>query len=176
MQAIGGDLILKDTQVGKGTTFILRIPCFRNIETVLEDENLDKMEKMDILIVDDEETWQEQFVDILAGEHFSLETALTYEEALRALKTKRFKLAIIDIRLVDSDPENEDGIRLLTEIDKSSLEIKVIIITGYITSQLEQLKQRAKQSPRLLDFIKKGELDIPKFRALVRRAITQTSS
>ena len=176
MQATGGDLVLKDTQVGKGTTFILKIPCDKDIEPVLIDEKLSKMEELDVLIVDDEGRWREQFVDILANEQFSVETAKSFEEALNTLKTKKFKLAIIDIRLVDSDPKNEDGMRLLKKIDEYSLETKVIIITGFKTDWIEKQKQRASQSPRLLDFIKKGELDVAKFRNLVRRAISKNFS
>ncbi len=132
------------------------------------------MKEKDILLVDDQEKWRDQILDIIKDKNYSVVTASNYDEALEALTTTQFKLAIIDIRLVDSDDKNEDGLRLLFEIDKAVLDTKVVILTGFELEpqQVNQQKERASQSPRLLDFIKKRELDVPNFRDLVSDALS----
>jgi DNA-binding NtrC family response regulator len=74
----------------------------------------------------------------------------------------------MDIRLVDADPANEDGLRLLADIDEAGLDTKVIIVTGHGTPEQGET---ARQSPNYLDFIKKDEFDLARFRDLVRQAV-----
>ena len=166
MRATGGDVFLKDTRLGEGSTFVVEVPCVGKGEVASVE--LVATGEVDVLVVDDDQEWRDSLVDIMETEQYSVETATNYAEASHALATKHFKLAVLDIRLVDADPENEDGLRLLAYIDKASLDTKVIIITAYGT---EQHKQTAGQSPRFLDFIHKKEFDLPGFRALVRQAV-----
>jgi signal transduction histidine kinase/CheY-like chemotaxis protein len=172
MRATGGDVVLKDTWPGKGTTFAIEIPCANKERNTSEDAlsvgREEKKNEVDILIVDDTPNWRNKLVNIVKPERYSVETAANYAEASRALMTSHFNLAIVDIRLEDSDPENKDGLRLLAEVDQAGLDTQVIMITGYWT---EQYEQTARQSPRLVDFIKKGDIEVSKFRELVRRVL-----
>jgi len=167
MRATGGDVVLKDTRIGEGTTFVIKIPCIKQRDSASTDDLLAIKNELDILIVDDEQRWRDQLVDVIANELYSVHTAKNYDEASNALLSNYFKLAIVDIRLVDADPNNEDGLRLLADIDKANLKTKVIIVTGFETQQTEEQKRRANQSPRLLDFVRKGELNVAKFRRLI---------
>jgi DNA-binding NtrC family response regulator len=118
--------------------------------------------------VDDKRKWREMLSKFIANGQYSVKTATSYAEASHALATSRFKLVIVDISLVDTDPENEDGLRLLADIDKAGLDTKVIIVTGYGT---EEKKEIASQSPRLVAFIHKHEIELSNFRRLVRQAV-----
>jgi len=175
MRATGGDVVLKDSWLGKGTTFAIEIPCpDKERDTAagvaLTAKGEEKKKEVDILVVEDSKQWRDKWVSIAKAEQYSVETATNYPEASHALMASHFKLAILDIRLVDSDPENKDGLRLLADIDKVGLDTQVVIVTAAGTDQDEHT---AKQSPKLLDFIKKGDIEVSKFRDLVRQAISQ---
>jgi signal transduction histidine kinase/CheY-like chemotaxis protein len=163
MQATGGDVILKDTKPEEGSTFVVEIPCVTESK-IIKDELTIK----DILIVDDEKEWRDQLLDTMETEKYSIDIADSYEAASYAFSTNHFKLAILDIRLVDSDPKNKDGLRLLADIDKSNLDTKVIIVTGYGTKEDEEI---ARQSPKLTDFIYKNKLNFLDFSKQVRKIV-----
>lgn len=171
MRATGGDVVLRDTQPGEGTTFVIEIPCMGRREVASKQESL-PAEELDILVVDDYQEWRDQLMDVIAPEQYSAMTTTNYAEASHALETNYFKLAVVDIRLVDADEKNEDGLRLLADIDKAGLDTKVIIMTGFGPKErVEQQKRIASQSPRLLDFIYKPEFNASKFREIVRHAV-----
>jgi CheY-like chemotaxis protein len=163
MQATGGNVILKYTEPGKGTTFLIEIPCVGAEKAF----SLGK-EEIDVLIVDDRKRWQDMLVDAITSRHYTFKIATNYTEARHALEINQFKLAVMDIRLVDADPVNEDGLRLLADIDEAGLDTKVIIVTGYGTPEQ---REAARQNPNFLDFIKKDEFDLATFRDLVRQAV-----
>ena len=161
MRAAGGDVILKGSGPGEGATFVIEIPC---IGTRISSFR----EQFDILVVEDEPRWRDELIDSLTSDRqYTLRTARNYVEARHALESNRFKLAVLDIRLIDSDEKNEDGLRLLADLEKMDRDTKVIIITAYGTEQQEQI---AKRSSRLVAFIHKKDLDVPRFRSLVRQA------
>lgn len=168
MQATGGDVFLKDTRVGAGTTFVIKIPCVREGNAAWMESRLAAKDDADILIVDDEQNWRDVLKDSIAHERRSVKTAGNYDEALEAMEKNRFKLAILDMRLLASDPSNEDGLRLLMEMDKSDMNTKVVIVTGYGEDRHQQI---ASQSRRLLGFIKKSEFDVSAFRKLVHQVV-----
>jgi len=168
MQATGGDLVLKDTRIGVGTTFVIKIPCIGKGDSILAEDPLAMKKEVDVLIVDDEKNWRDQLKDILINDGYSVEIANSYDEGSGALTTSHFKLAILDIRLVDADPNNEDGLRLMADIDKARLSTKVIIVTGYGE---ERHKQIASLSSRLLGFTNKSSFSVPIFRELIRQAL-----
>jgi DNA-binding NtrC family response regulator len=85
-----------------------------------------------ILVVDDSPNWRE-FLGLLLEDDYVVHSAATYEEAVGLLQQQepQFDVAIIDIRLVDSDRDNEDGLKLLEYIQSSGLVTRVIMLTGY---------------------------------------------
>jgi signal transduction histidine kinase len=171
MQAAGGDVVLRNTPPDEGTTFVVEIPCASKDKIDLGNPPAKK--DLDILIVDDKQEWRDQLMDIIEGERYSIETAAGYAEAWRTLETNHFRLAIVDIRLVDADERNEDGLRLLTSIDRAGLDTQVIIVTGHST---EERRQTARQSSRLLAFIDKSQIDVPRLRELIRQGVQRRAS
>jgi DNA-binding NtrC family response regulator len=104
---------------------------------------------------------------------FDVATASTYKEAKRKLISHRpaFDVAIIDIRLEDEDPDNEDGLRLLRDIQEYSPKTKSIILTGY--PSIQNVKAAIKEF-EAFDYLEKyppGGLDVKNLRQTVYRAI-----
>jgi signal transduction histidine kinase/CheY-like chemotaxis protein len=163
MQASGGDVFLKDTAPGTGSTFVIEIPC------VIEHEN---KRQIDVLVVDDDEPWRNTLVRALGNEQLSVETASSYSEASNIISSSRVWLVVLDLSL-KADPENRDGLRLLSDVEKAGLNIQVIVVTGY---GAEQDRQVAERSQRLLAFINKREFEVPRFRELVTQSLKRSLS
>ena len=83
-----------------------------------------------ILIVDDDESIRTVLSTILSDEGYSVDMARTGKEAVKKSNTKLYNLALIDIRLPDTE-----GTTLLTRIKKTSPRTRKIIITGYPSLQ-----------------------------------------
>lgn len=172
LQATGGNVTLKDTQVGKGTTFIIEIPC--KSDTLLIENPLlygaSQTKEIDVLVVDDADDWRNRLAGIVITKNYTCCVTANYEETIETLAKNRFKLVVLDIRLVDSDPENKDGLRILAEIDKANLDTKVIIISGYGYGTDEVIKI-AQQSQRFMGFIDKGQFELNDFYTLVYQIV-----
>jgi len=87
-----------------------------------------------VLIVDDQPNWRELFCELLENE-YEVTGVDSYGAALECLKAKDppFHLAVVDIRLDDGDSSNEDGLRLVSELNRMSRYTNVIVVTGYST-------------------------------------------
>ncbi len=57
--------------------------------------------------------------------------AKSLKEGKLALQKHSFKVGIIDIRLKDSDPTNEDGMVLIEWILKNNIDINLAVCTAY---------------------------------------------
>jgi DNA-binding NtrC family response regulator len=127
----------------------------------------------DILIVDDLPNWRRQLVAILSNRGYAVEAVGSSKEAKQAMASSQYKLAVIDIRLEDANESNVEGLELLEAIDATASEIKVIVMTGYWTASEEQ---RARQSPRFIDFINKEEFDVRRFLETVKAVISMDTA
>jgi signal transduction histidine kinase/CheY-like chemotaxis protein len=125
-----------------------------------------KGDTIDVLIVEDLPTWQNLLRDIIysISPHYTVNVASNYEEATKSLGTYQYKLAIIDVRLVDFDDDNHDGIRLLNDIRDAELDTKVIMLTGFT---LKEQEQEAKKNPHLIEFLHKAEVDTQQLSPIV---------
>lgn len=128
--------------------------------------------KETVLIVDDQQNW----LDVLSKgleKDYVVETAANYEDAKAILQQKAFLLAIIDIRLVDEDEKNVDGIRLLADLRQLADGASAIIITGY--PELKTAKD-AVLKYNAFDYVLKypedgSEFNLSAFREIVHDAI-----
>ncbi len=93
-----------------------------------------------LLIVDDDESLCQTLADILQGMGYGVETAHSGKEALGKMDGGHFNLALIDIRLSDSD-----GLELLHKLKSITPETEGIIVTGYasLETALEALRRGA---------------------------------
>lgn len=86
-----------------------------------------------ILLVEDDESSYDPITRWLKEEGYVVRLATSYREAKSALETDHFHLAIIDMRLVDEDQKNEEGLQLLEDIEQLQLQniMPTIVITAH---------------------------------------------
>lgn len=82
--------------------------------------------KIDILVVDDEEMMRELLVDVLAMEGYTVETAEDGKAALERLKISTPRLVISDIKM-----PRMNGFELLKAVKDSFPKTRIIMMTGY---------------------------------------------
>lgn len=126
-----------------------------------------------ILIVEDFADWRELLSGLLQREGHHVEAVATLEEAQDAVDTVvDLDLAILDIRLVEADETNEDGMRLLADIWERQAFTRVIMITGHGTMESQR---RAFRDFQAFDFFRKEQFDSEEFRQSVREAVEQAA-
>src|SRR5438105_15005179 len=90
-----------------------------------------------ILIVDGLQKWRDALVETLQHDGFHTDSASTATQVLERLGETFYHLLLLDVRLIDADPSNQEGIDLLGELDKRGLSeaTKVIILSAYGTQE-----------------------------------------
>ncbi len=93
-----------------------------------------------ILVVDDDRNLLELVKMRLESVDYDVTTALREEEAVEAVKSRVFDLAVVDLQLV-----HQDGISLMEELHLILPEMPVIILTAYgsIESAVEAMRRGA---------------------------------
>jgi len=111
-----------------------------------------------VLVVDDLEKWREQLVETLQRDGFYADSASTATEVLQQLDETLYHLLLLDVRLVDADPSNQEGIDLLSELDERHLSeaIKVIILSAYGT---QERMRTAFKDYKVADFLSKDKFN-----------------
>jgi ActR/RegA family two-component response regulator len=125
-----------------------------------------------VLVVDDQKNWREALCDMLEP-MYEIETAASYDEAVRQLRRCAFHVVVSDQRLVDTDRTNIQGIQLLDEVRALQDGTQAVIVTGYPTIETAREALRGQQA---YDYILKypeegGPFKIREYRDLVRRAV-----
>jgi len=105
-----------------------------------------KAAAQDVLVVDDEAAVNNNIRKILSKKGFSVDQAMTKEEALSKIQEKAYRLVLLDLKI-----PGVQGLELLQAIRKNSPETLVVIITGYASIET------AKESARLgaVDYLPK---------------------
>jgi two-component system, NtrC family, response regulator HydG len=89
--------------------------------------------KVNILVIDDEESIRFSFHRFLAAEGHNVITAKGYREALARMDETEFELILADIFLEDGW-----GIDILREVMQRNLKTRVIIMTAYPSTETAQ--------------------------------------
>lgn len=121
-----------------------------------------------ILVVDDLKKWREQLVETLQYGGFYADAASTTAEVLQKLDEALYHMLLLDIRLIDADPGNKEGMDLLGELDRRHLSeaVKVIILSAYGTKQEMRVAFR---DHKVADFLSKDEFNNRTFLDSVRQ-------
>lgn len=89
--------------------------------------------KVNILVIDDEESIRFSFGRFLAAEGHNVITAEGYRDALTRMDETEFELILADIFLEDGW-----GIDILREVMQRNLKTRVIIMTAYPSTETSQ--------------------------------------
>jgi len=87
--------------------------------------------KGSILVVEDQQNWQKALLSLLGEEGYSVSIATNFQDAKEEILNKEYDLLILDVRLIDEDIYNIQGIELLHLAKSLKAAPKVIILTGY---------------------------------------------
>lgn len=119
-----------------------------------------------ILVVDDEKEICTFFSYFLKKKGYDVTTVQSGREALKIIAAEKFHLALLDLKLPDSD-----GLTLLKKIKEKTCRCQVIIMTGYSTvkSAITAMQNGA------LDYIEKPFDDIGELERLIDEALSATS-
>lgn len=122
------------------------------------------MPPIKVLIIDDEADVCGFFRRLLTKKGYEVTTATNEPDALRALAGNRFRVAMVDLKLPDTD-----GLTLLQAIKDRQPACEVIIMTGYSTvkTAVTAMQQGA------YEYLEKPFDDIVEIEALIARAASQ---
>ena len=98
------------------------------------------MERIVILVVDDEEVIRDGIKRVLGGDEYEIETCSSGHKAIEHLQEKEYGLIITDLKM-----PGMDGIEVLKAVKALQPDIPVIMITGYasIDTAVEAMKNGA---------------------------------
>lgn len=134
------------------------------------------MKKEKILVVDDMPDVRATVSGLLLDAGFDVTSASSKNEALRILRADQFNVAVLDIRLDDTDEDNKDGLLLMHEIKKRHPKTATIILTGYADVKMvrEALQPDPDGDSPAFGFLEKTEID--QLGEYVSRAIAHTAN
>ena len=87
-----------------------------------------------ILVVDDLPDWRATLSGLLEDVGYDVQVADSSARARELLRTDRFDVALLDIRLDETDEGNTEGLDLAAEIKQHWPATKVVMITAYSTT------------------------------------------
>jgi DNA-binding NtrC family response regulator len=128
-----------------------------------------------VLVVEDTSDWRMKLVGYLVETgQYDIQEADNYEKASRLIQHQPFDVAVVDIRLVDWDEKNEQGMQLLRELDEAAWAngTQSIVITGYGTKERMRTAFRDHQ---VVDFIEKQHFSPKEFKMRVLEAAQKAS-
>ena len=125
------------------------------------------MSSNQILIIDDEADVCTFFRRLLGRKGYQVTTATNEADALRALDSTRYSVALVDLKLPDTD-----GLTLLQAIKSRQPACEVIIMTGYSTvkTAVTAMQRGA------YEYLEKPFEDIAEIEALIARAASHGAS
>lgn len=83
------------------------------------------------LVVDDQENWRKALRTLLEPEGMQVSEAKSFKEAMNKLDHSFFDLVVLDVRLMDEETYNVEGLGILHYIKKHHPATKSVVITGY---------------------------------------------
>ncbi len=125
--------IYAKSKPGKGATFIVELPIVTELEGLElptpQVEEPHRATKARILVVDDEPVLRELMGRVLTDEGHEVDVADDAEDALKMVKSKRYRLIVLDIKM-----PGMSGIELYKQLQKiaPSLARRVVFVTGDI--------------------------------------------
>ncbi len=122
----GGEIYVKETVLGKGTSIEIMLPYSKGKENRLEDAVSGYEGSARVLWVDDEKVIRNMGKDLLETLKHSADLAASGEEALSLLRNNQYDLMITDVGM-----PNMSGWQLAERIKGNYPEMKVAVVTGW---------------------------------------------
>jgi len=113
-----------------------------------------------ILVVDDVPDWRAMLTGLLSEERYHVKAVDSSSEALRLLARERFHVAVLDVRLDETDEGNTEGLDLMHRVRAVDPTMAIIVLTGYATLDMVTEARRPVEtgvSPAF-DFVEKDKI------------------
>jgi CheY-like chemotaxis protein len=123
-----------------------------------------------ILVVDDVPDWRAMLTGLLSEEGYHVKAVGSSSEALRLLARERFHVAVLDVRLDETDEGNTEGLNLMHRVRAVDPTMAIIILTGYPTLDMVTEARRPGEegvSPAF-DFVEKDKISQDLLRGIQR--------
>jgi putative nucleotidyltransferase with HDIG domain len=143
-----GGILRVQSQLDRGTTFIVSLPLDRGSRLRAMKEGLEQetaaravaagAEKIPILVVDDERLLNDMLQESLRGAGYAVDGVYDGLEAIKQLREKPYRLLILDIRM-----PNKDGLEVLEFVKKQYPGTQVVIITALASK--EEIKETVRR-------------------------------
>ena len=119
------------------------------------------MSKRRVLVVDDIPDVRVTLSGLLSDEGYDVRSASNRVEALQIVNAERFDVAVLDVRLDETDEDNRDGLLLMHEIRQKCPTVAIIILTGYADIKMvrEALQPDREGVAPAFGFLEKSEID-----------------
>ena len=103
-------------------------------------QKISDFEDKSLLIVDDDNPFRERLARAMEKKGFSVSQAEGVKKGIDSIKIKKPAFAVVDLRLIDGN-----GLEVVKELQVSSKDCKIIMLTGYgnIPTAVEAIKQGA---------------------------------
>jgi CheY-like chemotaxis protein len=128
-----------------------------------------------VLVLDDLPKWRAALVEILRREGFYAEAVSSTAQVLERMEETFYHILLLDVRLNDADPTNQEGIDLLPQLKKRGLSdaIKVIMISNYGD---KEKTRRVFREYGVADFVFKDDFDEEVLVGTVRQVFAEQVS
>jgi CheY-like chemotaxis protein len=128
-----------------------------------------------ILVVDDYENWRSFVKSVLEDDGHHVVTAASHSEAEEKLSIGVFDVVVLDMRLVDDEKYNVQGMALLKMIKAQKPTTGAVILTGYPDPLHEQRALTSYGADAYLHKVPDNtEFDIEDFSRLVSKLVKQS--
>jgi CheY-like chemotaxis protein len=119
------------------------------------------MNNVRVLVVDDQPDVRVTLSGLLSDLGYDVRSVSSRAEALHLMDTERVHVAVLDVRLDESDEDNQDGLLLMEDIHRKAPSTAVIILTGYGTVYMVQkaLKPNRDGTSLAFGFLQKSDFD-----------------
>lgn len=131
------------------------------------------LRKRSILVVDDNEPLRTMLHSIAESMGFEVTAASTRQQAFAAIDRRRFEVVLSDMRLVENDPLNRDGLGILAYVSQRKEGTHGYLLSGY--GQWKDAADAGKVNAKVLTKHDKAALTEGEVREALTFEIEQTS-
>lgn len=138
VEALGGRVFV-NSEPGKGSSFIIRIPAVHGAKKTQTDETLSRVEnksrpivkpkELPVVLLVEDNLINIEVIDVFLMEFCKVEYVRTGKEALEKVKTKKYPLILMDINL-GMGIDGVETVKAIRDIN-SYKSIPIVAITGY---------------------------------------------
>lgn len=153
-----------ESAVGKGTTFIVRLPADTSQELEAQPRTHAAVRPLHVLVVDDEPIARDVMSEYLTGDGHTVETAVNGRDGLEKFRGGRFDMVITDRAM----PE-VGGDQVAAAVKEASPATPVILLTGF-----GDLMNAAGEKPDGVDLVAKKPIRLAALREILAKVTEGT--